>query len=200
MMKFVSQPELIGHVHWNGNDLEDASGRDDRHLPIDEGKLPSKLHQTIAGLDATLLLEQGVEPDPSWSPFFDQDQLAGFVTEEAGPVRFVMAGQQVGLLTGPLYTILKAVTIIRLAADLEKETNIRHIPLFWMASEDHDLLEVNRCVIGGERFVAGGSAATTPVDRPQVGDVPLEPHRKALLLYLDKVLPSHPQIPGYCQQ
>lgn len=57
LMQFLAQPDLIGHVHWNGNDLYDDQGRDDRHRPIDEGGLPAECHRTIAGLDATLHLE-----------------------------------------------------------------------------------------------------------------------------------------------
>jgi len=57
LMQFLAEPGLIGHVHWNGNDLCDDQGRDDRHRPIDERGLPSECHRTIAGLDATLHLE-----------------------------------------------------------------------------------------------------------------------------------------------
>ena len=57
LMRFLAEPDLIGHVHWNGNDLYDDQGRDDRHRPIDEGGLPGECHRTIAGLDATLHLE-----------------------------------------------------------------------------------------------------------------------------------------------
>ncbi|OIK15186.1 bacillithiol biosynthesis cysteine-adding enzyme BshC [Bacillus sp. MUM 13] len=55
----------------------------------------------------------------------------------------VVGGQQAGLLSGPLYTIHKVISIIKLAAEQEKEINARVIPLFWIAGEDHDLAEVN---------------------------------------------------------
>src|SRR5213596_1780875 len=53
----------------------------------------------------------------------------------------VLAGQQPGLFTGPNYTILKALTIIKLAADLE-QAGVPAVPVFWVAAEDHDHEEI----------------------------------------------------------
>ncbi|MFD1407305.1 bacillithiol biosynthesis cysteine-adding enzyme BshC [Kroppenstedtia eburnea] len=55
----------------------------------------------------------------------------------------VVGGQQAGILTGPLYTIYKAITLIQLARREEKRLNRPVIPVFWIAGEDHDLEEVN---------------------------------------------------------
>jgi bacillithiol biosynthesis cysteine-adding enzyme BshC len=54
----------------------------------------------------------------------------------------VFTGQQVGLLTGPMYTIYKTLTSIKLAQYLSSKLNIEVIPVFWMASDDHDFEEV----------------------------------------------------------
>lgn len=54
----------------------------------------------------------------------------------------VATGQQVGYLGGPAYTIFKALTAVRLAGRLEAE-GIPAVPVFWLASEDHDLAEVD---------------------------------------------------------
>ncbi len=56
----------------------------------------------------------------------------------------VTTGQQVGWLTGPLYTIYKAVSTIQLARLVEAHLGppYRVVPVFWMASEDHDAEEV----------------------------------------------------------
>jgi len=56
----------------------------------------------------------------------------------------VVTGQQVGLLGGPLLTLLKAATAIRKALIATQTSGRPHVPIFWLASEDHDLPEVNQ--------------------------------------------------------
>jgi bacillithiol biosynthesis cysteine-adding enzyme BshC len=56
----------------------------------------------------------------------------------------VVSGQQVGLFGGPLLTLLKAATAIRKAADATRESGREHVPVFWLATEDHDLAEVDQ--------------------------------------------------------
>jgi len=55
----------------------------------------------------------------------------------------VITGQQSGALTGPLYTIYKALTVISLCRSLAEVHGIPFVPVFWNASEDHDFEEVN---------------------------------------------------------
>jgi bacillithiol synthase len=54
----------------------------------------------------------------------------------------IVTGQQAGLFTGPLYTVYKALTVIKLAHCL-REQGVEAVPVFWVASEDHDYEEVN---------------------------------------------------------
>jgi len=54
----------------------------------------------------------------------------------------VVAGQQPGLFTGPTYTIMKAVTAIRLARAID-DAGVPAVPLFWIAAEDHDHEEIS---------------------------------------------------------
>lgn len=56
----------------------------------------------------------------------------------------VVTGQQAGLFTGPLYTIYKAITVLKLVDRLRGE-GVEAVPVFWIASEDHDWQEVNHC-------------------------------------------------------
>src|ERR1700722_7461118 len=54
----------------------------------------------------------------------------------------VVSGQQVGLFSGPAYTIYKAITAARLAKELS-DRGTPAVPVFWLATEDHDLAEVD---------------------------------------------------------
>ncbi|NJO00625.1 MAG: bacillithiol biosynthesis cysteine-adding enzyme BshC [Bacteroidia bacterium] len=56
----------------------------------------------------------------------------------------VTTGHQLNLFTGPLYFIYKIVTTINLARTLQTQyPNYHFVPLYWMASEDHDFAEIN---------------------------------------------------------
>ncbi|MEO5511287.1 MAG: bacillithiol biosynthesis cysteine-adding enzyme BshC [Longimicrobiales bacterium] len=55
----------------------------------------------------------------------------------------VTTGQQAGLFTGPLYTIYKALSAVRLAAALEQQLKCPVLALFWVAADDHDWAEVD---------------------------------------------------------
>src|SRR5580765_4593282 len=52
----------------------------------------------------------------------------------------VVSGQQVGLFGGPAYAVYKAIAAVRIAKDLT-EKGVNAVPVFWMATEDHDLDE-----------------------------------------------------------
>ncbi|HUR21536.1 MAG TPA: bacillithiol biosynthesis cysteine-adding enzyme BshC [Vicinamibacterales bacterium] len=54
----------------------------------------------------------------------------------------VVTGQQAGLFGGPLYTLLKAVTAIRLARQVTATNGVAAIAVFWVEAEDHDWDEV----------------------------------------------------------
>ncbi len=60
----------------------------------------------------------------------------------------IVTGQQAGLFSGPLYTIFKAVSAVKLAAELTAE-GTGAIPVFWIAEEDHDFAEVNHTYVIG---------------------------------------------------
>ena len=59
----------------------------------------------------------------------------------------VIGGQQAGILTGPLYTIHKVISIIKLAEQKEAELGVPVVPVFWIAGEDHDYHEVNHVYV-----------------------------------------------------
>ena len=85
----------------------------------------------------------------------------------------VVTGQQVGLFSGPAYTIYKALTAVRLAAQLS-EQGIPAVPMFWLATEDHDVAEVNHAFVFGpdHRPIQISVDADGAPERP-VGSIPI---------------------------
>jgi bacillithiol biosynthesis cysteine-adding enzyme BshC len=89
----------------------------------------------------------------------------------------VVTGQQAGAFGGPLYTLLKAVTALRLAARVRQDHQVPAVAVFWIDSEDHDWDEVASCtVFDGDvqprtvRLPDPPGAGSTPVGRLPLGD------------------------------
>ena len=65
----------------------------------------------------------------------------------------VTTGHQLCLFTGPLYFIYKIISTINLAEQLEeKYPNNNFVPVFWMATEDHDFQEINHIHLFGKKI------------------------------------------------
>lgn len=64
----------------------------------------------------------------------------------------IVGGQQAGILTGPLYSIYKAISVILLAKQQSEKLNEKVVPIFWIAGEDHDINEINHTytIVNGE--------------------------------------------------
>ncbi|WP_456271630.1 bacillithiol biosynthesis cysteine-adding enzyme BshC [Bacillus sp. AK031] len=76
-------------------------------------------------------------------PFPMGSEVHASLEKLKGGAPVVIGGQQAGLLTGPLYTIHKVISIIKLAKEQEDKLNSPVVPVFWIAGEDHDYLEIN---------------------------------------------------------
>ena len=85
----------------------------------------------------------------------------------------VVTGQQVGLFGGPLLTLLKAATAIRLAQDLTAAGQ-PHVPVFWMATEDHDFAEVNHVTLPSRHDLHSVAYQAAQKDAQPVGNVELD--------------------------
>ena len=86
----------------------------------------------------------------------------------------VVTGQQVGLFGGPVFSFYKALTAIKIAASLTAE-GLDTVPIFWLATEDHDLEEVGNHAWmltrdGRAEVVKSGAKPCSRNDAP-VGDV-----------------------------
>jgi bacillithiol biosynthesis cysteine-adding enzyme BshC len=80
----------------------------------------------------------------------------------------IVSGQQAGLFTGPLYTIMKALSVVRLTECL-RDQGLKAVPVFWVASEDHDFAEVNHCRVvdpDGRLTTVSLDSCPAPQDQP----------------------------------
>jgi bacillithiol biosynthesis cysteine-adding enzyme BshC len=87
----------------------------------------------------------------------------------------VVTGQQVGLFSGPLYTIYKALTAIKLSDVLNRRGLGSFVPVFWLASDDHDLAEVDHIALMDKdnRLREIRCQGPSPGSKVPVSDVPL---------------------------
>ena len=66
----------------------------------------------------------------------------------------VTTGHQLNLFTGPLYFLYKIISTINLCESLKKQFPHQHfVPIYWMATEDHDFDEINFFNIGDQKIV-----------------------------------------------
>jgi bacillithiol biosynthesis cysteine-adding enzyme BshC len=96
----------------------------------------------------------------------------------------VVTGQQVGLFSGPAYTIYKALHAVRLARWLT-ENGVPAVPVFWLATEDHDFAEVNHAWVFDAdhrpiKLEMHRSASAQPVGGITLPAPPVEDLRAAL--------------------
>ena len=107
----------------------------------------------------------------------------------------IVTGQQVGFLLGPAYTIFKALTAVKLADYLNGQ-GISAVPIFWCATEDHDLAEVdhawlfNHDATPSKVGLAGSLVNGGPVGDVALNEIPLPEIRSALgdLPFADEVM------------
>ncbi len=99
----------------------------------------------------------------------------------------VATGHQLCLFTGPLYFIYKIFSTINLSEQLNISYPDNHfVPIFWMASEDHDFQEVNHLHLFGDKLVWNQNR------KGAVGDIPTESIAE-IFPVLEKLLGSSPE-------
>ncbi len=70
----------------------------------------------------------------------------------------VTTGHQLNIFTGPLYIIYKIVTTIKLARELRKAyPSYNFVPVYWMATEDHDFQEISSFHLFGDTYTWKGA-------------------------------------------
>ena len=94
----------------------------------------------------------------------------------------IVTGQQAGLFGGPLFTLLKSLTALKLAEQVSRDHDVPAIAVFWIEAEDHDWDEVRSCTVFDDQLeprsvaLPGRAAAeSVPVARitldTSIGDV-----------------------------
>jgi bacillithiol biosynthesis cysteine-adding enzyme BshC len=87
----------------------------------------------------------------------------------------VVTGQQVGLFGGPMFSIYKALTAVKLAEEA-RAAGVDAVPVFWLATSDHDLAEVNHVSLPGSDgalrtlTISSHGVAGAPVSDVRLGD------------------------------
>ena len=110
----------------------------------------------------------------------------------------ILTGQQAGLFGGPLFTLLKALTALKLAADVAAQHHVPAVAIFWIEAEDHDWDEVRSCTVFDAQLEPRtvGLAARTGADSSPVADVALDASIQSVLDELGALLPPTEFTPG----
>ncbi len=97
----------------------------------------------------------------------------------------VIGGQQAGILTGPIYTINKIITIIQQARLLEKQFERPVVPVFWIAGEDHDFAEINHTFINKNGQTRKLSVSQKWPNKHSISDVEID--KEACFIWMEKL-------------
>ena len=148
-----------------------------RHDPNDPASIRTAAMQADIPLDRRLAVVSALRRMNGDSPALKLLAAPGTVA--------IVTGQQVGLFGGPAYTLYKALTALKLAHQLTDQ-GIPAVPVFWLATEDHDLAETDHCwLFGPDRRPHRVSAKVQGLTGQPVGSlvldsVPLEELRAVL--------------------
>ena len=121
------------------------TNKDFLHTYFDYANEPDSFPKRLDELSARTFNREGIATTVRsfMKPFGISDRAEKHIDELADNAVTVIGGQQAGILTGPLFSIHKAITVILLAKKQRTDLGIPVVPIFWVAGEDHDLNEIN---------------------------------------------------------
>ena len=103
----------------------------------------------------------------------------------------VVSGQQAGFLGGPAYTFYKIATSVRLATELQNRFNTPVVPVFWLATEDHDFDEINHAYYETREGALNRVQFDWDKRGNSISDLGIDTHvRAAFEHYLDRMRPG----------
>ena len=121
-------------------DLEQFLGRRPRSVADLLRRAPVNARRLLSNESISTALENYAERHSA-----PAESIAAARSIARGDVQVIITGQQPGLFGGPLYTVHKAATAVRLAQEINASSDgPTVVPLFWNHTDDHDLDEVNR--------------------------------------------------------
>ncbi len=116
--------------------------------PEDRKRLQTALRKQYEGIDSNEAVQKNIDAlsrERTWT---------------------VTTGHQLTLLCGPLFFVEKILDVIRMAEELAKAyPDETFVPVFWMASEDHDFEEIQTIRIFNQTFSADFASTGGPVGR-----------------------------------
>src|SRR5580704_13607499 len=182
----ISPAELPGTTRLYSTFLSDFASVSEfyRHPPnangIDEATREIRLEDSVRRAVVEVLRKQNLE-------FGGDDATTRSLDRLRDGAVAVVPGQQVGVCGGPAYSVYKALTAVHVARELT-ERGVNAVPIFWLATEDHDLAEVDHCFFpkrgGFERF----DLPVTGLPDRRVGDIQLGEEVRTLTEKLDAFL------------
>ncbi|MBB6443735.1 bacillithiol biosynthesis cysteine-adding enzyme BshC [Bacillus benzoevorans] len=165
-----STPEIQRFFHYQYQVSDDYRDR-----------LSELKHRTFMRKELIQCIEKYMEPFPSSK---EVERSLKKLAEENGVA--VIGGQQAGILTGPLYSIHKIISIIVFARQKEAELNVPVVPVFWIAGEDHDFQEVNHIYIEKEGRVQKEVYPEQIREKKMVSDISL--NRERCLSWIEEIM------------
>jgi bacillithiol biosynthesis cysteine-adding enzyme BshC len=104
----------------------------------------------------------------------------------------VVTGQQAGLFGGPLFTLFKALTAIKLAEQVSRDHGVPAVAVFWIDAEDHDWEEIRSCTVFDDTLTPRTvSLPARPGAEPApVATVRLDDSVAAALGEIERILPA----------
>lgn len=109
----------------------------------------------------------------------------------------ITTGHQLNLMTGPLYFIYKILQVIKLCNTLnQKQKEYNFVPVFWMATEDHDFKEINHFYTQNKKYEWKGEYSDF------VGEIPTEELKGVLAGYYEalKYFPNGKELRAFIEQ
>jgi bacillithiol biosynthesis cysteine-adding enzyme BshC len=154
-------------------------------------ELPARASEVLAAhqTDRSSLCDALQDMNASWGA--GEETLKNIQLLRDSDCLAVVSGQQAGLFAGPLYTIYKALSAVKLAGCLTQR-NTKAVPVFWIATEDHDFPEVAKAEFIGRDCKLAKVEVSTELHqegRP-VGRVVLDDSINIVVDQLLELLPS----------